>query len=168
MTGKELERYVGMFKESVWATALCCVRNVSDADDVTQDVFLALFTYTGSFAGDEHVKAWLLRCAINRSRDILRSHWYKFSEPLSAAEEIPAPESDGGNSLLPYIMKLGRKQRITLYMHYYEGYTVKEIAGMLGIKESAVKLRLVRGRKQLGELLSSERKGHENGLQEDI
>lgn len=168
MTEIELERYVRLFKESVWATALCCVKNVSDADDVTQDVFLALYTYTGSFAGDEHVKAWLLRCAINRSRDILRSHWYKFSEPLSAVEDVAAPDSNDGNSLLPEIMKLGKKLRVTLYMHYYEGYSIKEIAGILGIKESAVKLRLVRGRKQLGEILSEERNGNENGLQEDI
>ena len=74
MTAAELERYVELYKQSVCATAMCIVKNISDADDVTQDVFFRLYTYEGSFVNDEHVKAWLLRCTVNRSRDILRWH----------------------------------------------------------------------------------------------
>lgn len=155
MTANELERYVRLYKQSVCATAMCIVKNISDADDVTQDVFLRLYTYEGSFAGDEHVRAWLLRCTVNRSRDILRSHWYKFSRPLSSAENVP--HTDKTDDMLPLIMKLSRKSRFTMYLHYYEGYTVSEIAEMSGLSESAVKSRLARGREQLKKLLSNER-----------
>lgn len=155
MTAQELEYYVRLYKQSVCATAMCIVRNISDADDVTQDVFLRLYTYKGSFDSDEHVKAWLLKCTVNRSRDIVRSHWYKFSLPLSAAENLP--HTDKTDDMLPVVMKLSRKCRSAMYLHYYEGYSVSEIAKMTGMTESAVKSRLMRGREQLKKLLGEER-----------
>lgn len=155
MTAQELEYYVRLYKQSVCATAMCIVKNISDADDVTQDVFLRLYTYDGSFESDEHVKAWLLRCTINRSRDTVRSHWYKFSQPLSAAENVTYTEKT--DDMLPLVMKLGRKCRYTMYLHYYEGYSVSEIAKMSGLSESAVKSRLLRGREQLKKMLGNER-----------
>ncbi len=155
MTANELERYVDLYKQSVCATAMCIVKNISDADDVTQEVFLRLYTYEGNFASDEHVKAWLLRCTVNRSRDILRSHWYKFSQPLSAAEKIS--HTDRTDDMLPLVMKLSRKSRFAMYLHYYEGYSVSEIAAMSGLSESAIKSRLARGREQLRRLLNNER-----------
>jgi len=155
MTEQELEYYVRLYKQNVCATAMCIVKNISDADDVTQDVFLRLYTYDGSFESDEHVKAWLLRCTVNRSLDTVRSHWYRFSQPLSAAEN--ASYTDRTDDTLPLVMKLGRKYRFAMYLHYYEGYSVGEIAKMSGLTESAIKSRLQRGREQLKKMLGNER-----------
>ena len=68
MTDNDFDRYVGMYRSSVTRAALCILRDAEEAEDIAQEVFLRLYTYEGSFAGDEHVKAWLLRCTVNRSR----------------------------------------------------------------------------------------------------
>lgn len=157
MTDTEFERCIRRFRGSVCAAALCYLKNPADADDIVQDTFLKLYLYKGSFNDDEHIRAWLLRCAINGCKNLLRSHWYRFSEPLSGIESLEAPHTGGTGSLLPLIMKLGRNNRVTLYMYYYEDYSTAEIARILGIEPSAVTSRLERGRKQLKKLLAEER-----------
>lgn len=161
MTDEELKRFIGLFGASVYKTALCCVKDRYDADDIMQDVFLKLYTYNGSFDSDEHVKSWLLKCTVNAGRDILRSYWRKNSVPLDSLADSPAPENKDGDSILPLILKLGRKNRTVLYMFYYEGYATEEIASVLGISRTAVTSRLNRGRKQLAELLQKERSEHD-------
>lgn len=170
MTESELERYVAMYRPSVISTAVCCLGSPSDADDVVQDVFLKLYTYAGSFESDEHVKAWLLRCTINRCRDVMKSFARRFTVPLSDAADITYCDSKdtGEGDLLPLIMKLNKKVRITLYMHYYEGYSTAELAKIFGISESSVRSRLMRGRNIMKKLLTEERNESENGLQEDF
>jgi len=159
MTESELEKAVRDHYPSVYGVALCSCKNPDDAYDIAQDVFLKLFMCGICFESDEHLKAWLLRCAVNRSRDLLRSHWHRYSQPLETAEEKTAdPFGKGGRgSLLPILMKVSRKCRSVLYLHYYEGYPVSEIAVMLGASESAVRARLTRGKEQLRKLLESER-----------
>ena len=156
VNSNDLERYIKLYRKSVLGVALCYVRNTSDAEDIAQDVFIKLYTYEGSFESDEHVKAWLLRCAINHSKDLLRSFWYRSSAPLEAAEgKLHYDTSEGG---LPEAMsKLSPKMRIVLNLHYYEGYSAKEIAQIMHTTESSVLHRLSRGRKQLKDILINER-----------
>lgn len=157
MTGEELESCIIKYRKTVWSAALCYVRNPVDADDVTQDVFLKLFTYSGNFESEEHIKAWLIRCAINRSKNLIKSHWYKFSEPLEAASDKPCCSTENEEYELPFLfMKLSPKNRAAMYLHYQEGYSIAETAGLLNISESAVGLRLMRGRKQLEKALNKE------------
>ncbi len=158
MTPSELEKYMLMYYRSVYRTALINLKNPSDADDVAQEVFLGLYTYSGSFNSDEHVRAWLLRCAINRSRNILRSYWHRNSLPLTEAEE-KVHYDDKDSSAAPDIplMKLPEKYRTALYLHYYEGYSAEQIAKITGSSRSAVLSRLMRGRKQLAKFITDER-----------
>ena len=164
----EFERYIKLYRKSVLGTALCYVRNTSDAEDITQEAFFKLYTYKGSFENDEHVKAWLLRCAINLSKDLLRSFWYRCTDPLeSIGEKVHYDTSEGGG--LPEIMnKLNPKTRLVLSLHYYEGYSAKEIAQIMHTTESAVLHRLSRGRKQLKDILINERNEVKDGLQESL
>ena len=158
MTDNELEIYMRKFYTSVYSAALCHCKNPSDADDVAQDVFLDLYMYSGSFSGDEHIKAWLLRCAINKSIDLTRSHWYRFSLPLESADNKTQCVSDNSSSeLLKTILKLNRKIAEAMYLHYFEEYTISETAKILAISEAAVRSRLFRGRIRLKKLLDSER-----------
>lgn len=158
MTENELERYVRKYYKSVCTAAFCYLKNTSDADDVAQEVFLKLYTSGNSFESEEHIKAWLLRCAVNKSADLLRSHWYRYSLPLESAmnKEYRDSYSEDDDMLLKMLGKLKPKIRIALYMHYYEGYSVEELAKILGISASSVRSRLMRGRKQLRELLTDE------------
>ena len=165
VTDNELEYYIRNFRKSVYNAALCYVRNPSDAEDITQDTFLKLYTYDKSFNDDEHVKAWLLRCAVNKCKNHLRSHWYRFSSPLESADELTYNDRSGyDDEMLKIMKKLSRNNRIALYMYYYEGYTIDEIGRILDVSPDTVSSRLHRGRQQLKKLLSEERNGLFNEL----
>ncbi len=151
----ELTRIVEKFSGIVFRVAYCHVNNHQDADDITQDVFLALMTCRREFADDEHIKAWLIRVTVNRSINLLRSCRRRLSVPLDNAEEIPFLPKEKF-TLLPQLMKLKPKYRVVLYMFYYEDYTVSRIAAVLGEKSTTVTTRLSRGRDQLKELLIKE------------
>ena len=148
MDEQELTRLVEKFSGTVYRAAYCCLRNSADADDITQDTFLALYTSGVEFTGDEHIKAWLLRVALNRCRNVLRSLRYRTTVPLEEVGELSA-QPERHDSLLPVIMKLKPKHRIVLYMFYYEDMPAAEIAQALGISENTVYKRLERGRNLL-------------------
>ena len=70
--------------------------------------------------------------------------------------ELPAPES-GGEDLLALLLDLPEKFKTSIYLYYYEGYAVGEIARAMGQSEGTVKSWLHRGRKLLKRLLEEER-----------
>ena len=155
MDEQELTRLVEKFSGTIYRAAFCCLRNSADADDVTQDAFLALYTSDVDFTGDEHIKAWLIRVAVNRCRNLLRSFRRRVAVPLDEAGDIPA-DPERHDSLLPVVMKLKPKYRVALYMFYYEDMPVKQIADILGEKPTTVTTRLARARQQLKQLLEKE------------
>ena len=155
ITAQEFEYYVSTFSGAVFRTAMCYTKNKADADDIMQEVFLKLYTADTYFENDTHAKAWLIKVTANMCRNMLKNPWKKLIQPIEAAENMPA-ESERKSGLVDIIMKMKSKNRIVLYMHYFEGYTTREVAEILGIKENAVTSQLYRGRKQLKDLLLKE------------
>lgn len=154
MTEGEFMRLVGLYRETVFRAAYCCLKSYAEAEDITQEVFLSLYTYSGDFNDDSHIKAWLLRVTINKCRNLLKSCFKRLSVPLDeAADKAVYPEESG---IIHLVMSLKPKLRTPLYMYYYEEYSVKEIAALLGEKETTITTRLSRGRKKLKELLIKE------------
>lgn len=166
MNRTELENYVRRYRRSVYGAALCCVKNPADAEDISQEVFLKLYTCDIRFESDEHIKAWLIRCALNLGKSLLRSSWHRNSVPLGeAAEEYCCDRYSDGDGMLRVMQKLPKNNRIALYMHYYEGYTPDEIADILAVSPNTVYSRLHRGRAQLKRLLTAERNDLDDELQ---
>ena len=155
MTDNDFDRYVGMYRSSVTRAALCILRDAEEAEDIAQEVFLRLYTYTGYFDGDEHVRAWLLRCASNLSIDALRSSRRRNTVSLSEIGEKAAPDS-GDDTVMPAVLTLPPKLRIAIYLRYYEGYSVQQTAAILKISQSAVKQRLKSGREKLKAMIKGE------------
>ncbi len=75
--------------------------------------------------------------------------------PLENAAPVPAPEPMDG-SLLAAVEALPPDYRLMIYLYYYEGYTAKEIAKLLGVPAATVYTRLARGRERLRRELESE------------
>ncbi len=74
---------------------------------------------------------------------------------LNAAAAVPAPEVPD-NSVLEAVQSLPCKYREAIYFYYYEGYDIKEIAGLLDISESAATARIDRGRKKLRKIMGGD------------
>ena len=74
---QSLEELIEAYQKSLYAAAFNICRNTDDANDVVQDTFIQYYTTKKQFQDEEHLKAWLLRVAINRAKDISRSFWKK-------------------------------------------------------------------------------------------
>ena len=124
----------------------------ADAEDAVQDVFFKYMDKKPVFSDEEHAKAWLIRVASNHCKDMLRSRKTRSSLSLEEIEdyEIEPEQSE----ILSHVFALPVKYREVIVLHYLEGYGIKEIAAALTIGESAVKMRLTRGRELLKKELS--------------
>jgi len=142
------------FKNTVYSVVFNYVRNAEDAADLQQDVFVKLLGSDVEYESEEHIKAWLIRVAINLCKNHLRSQ-SRFSDvPLS--EEIPAEVKDESGDLFAMVLTLPEKYRIPLHLFYYEEYSVRQIATAMELPEATVKIRLKRGREKLGKSLRKE------------
>lgn len=146
-------RYVRQFRDMVFRVAYSYIKNAADAEDIMQEVFLKLYRSNETFEKDENVKSWLIRVTINASKDYLKSAWMS---KRTALEDNYAIHPIKDSELAEAMNSLKSKYRIVIYLHYYEGYAVKEIAGLLGISESNVKTRLKRGRDMLKNIIKDE------------
>ena len=126
------------FTDTVYRVALHNTANFSDAEDVTQEVFVKLLETNKAFRDSEHLKAWLIRVTINLCRDKTK----KSSRETLVENVFPNKPNEDKSEVL-------EKYRNAIYLHYYEGYTAKEIGKILDAKESTVLSWLSRGRDAL-------------------
>ena len=129
------EQALEYYGDMVVRTAFGLVKNMADAEDMAQDVFLTLVQRQPAFESPEHQKAWLLRATINRCKSHFRSAWQRRTEGLD--ETLPAftPEESG---VLEAVAALPMKYRQVVYLHYIEGYSTAEIARLLDRSQNTV------------------------------
>lgn len=140
------EKY-GMFRNTVFSVIFNYLKNTDDASDIMQEVFIRLYDTDTEFQSDEHMKAWLIRVAANLSKNFLRDNRRRQTEVLT--EDIPYFDQSVDSDLLQMVLALPEKYRIPIHLHYYEGYQVSEIAQILEMPVSTVKVQLMRGREKL-------------------
>jgi len=131
---------------AVYQLAMVYLGRPADAEDVTQEVFLKLLYKAPPFADGEHEKRWLLRVTANLCRDQLKGFWLRHTVTLD--ESCPM-RSEEDRALLETILALPETYKGPIHLHYYEGYSVAEVAEILKLSQSAVKMRLKRGRELL-------------------
>ena len=116
------------YGDRVFSAAFSICRSREDADDTVQDTFLKYHTQNADYADESHLKAWLLRVAINRARDITGAFWRRNRvswEDNMNELEFEQPED---RSLFEAVMQLPEKYRIVIHLHYYEEYSIEEIS----------------------------------------
>lgn len=133
------------YTDTVYRVAVHNTRCKSAAEDVTQEVFVKLLESSKKFKDGEHLKAWLIRVTINECRTLMR----KYSRETEQSAEIADCAVYDGDSVLEAVKALPENYRNAIYLHYYEGYTAKEIGKILDAKENTVLSWLSRGRAAL-------------------
>lgn len=140
---RKYDRYGSM----IFKIAMTYLGNTADAEDVMQEVFMRLLYKSPEFNDSEHEKRWLIRTAGNVCKDILKSFDRKLSVDIEDVSRYLSVPFEYSNAELLYSLK--SEYRIVLYLRYYDNYSVEEIADILSISVSAVKMRLKRGRDKL-------------------
>lgn len=144
------------YKDNIFSIAFNVCKNAADADDIVQETLIQYHTSNKQFDSEQHIRAWLIRVAINKAKNINMSFWRRISVPLEDYIDVLAFETPEAKGLFEEVMKLPEKYRIVIHLFYYEDYTIKEIAGILKMSENNVKVRLTRGRKLLKKELQEE------------
>ena len=151
MSEEQRTRAVKRWGDMVWRLALARTANVADAEDVFQEVFLRYFRHEDRFDSDEHRKAWLIRCTVNRAKSLVASPWRRRTVPLETAEEVGV--EDDYREVYSVVLSLPAKYRTAIHLHYFEGLSVAEMAETLNVPEGTIKSQLSRGRALLREML---------------
>jgi RNA polymerase sigma-70 factor (ECF subfamily) len=147
---------MNMYKNNVYAAAFSICKNASDAEDVVQDTFLQYYMTHKNFDNEQHIRAWLLRVAINKAKNIQSSFWHRNGMPLDDFIETLSFETPETKELFEEVMKLPEKYRVVVHLFYFEDYSIKEIAKILRTTESNIKVRLSRGRVKLKDALKED------------
>ena len=159
-TDRELEMAIKEYRPTIFKIAYGYVKNVHDADDIAQDVFVKICRRDKPFESEENKKAWLIRVAVNQSKSLLTSVWKtrvtNISDETTEDEKASANLMGESSELYEYVKTLKPKYRTILYLYYYEEYSVKEIAEILKIRQTTVTTRLNRARGKLKETLLEE------------
>ena len=154
---QEAERLVNAYSDLILRLSYTYLRSTQDGEDICQTVLLKLLTEDRVFESPEHERAWVVRVAINACKDELRA-FRRRAVPLDAAAEAEAPEPPR-SEVLDAVMALPENYREAVYLFYYEGYSIDEIAALTGRSGAAVSAHLSRGRKKLKTMLEGENYG---------
>lgn len=156
-TQQEILELYEKYYEMVWRICLVRFGNSHDAYDAAQETFIRLMNYGKSFHDEEHEKAWLIRTAVNYCKDVLKSSRRKNEICLEAGEPIEAEAVAGEyTDVYEAMMDLPEKYRVVLYLYYYEGYSLKEIAELLKTNASTLRSRFAKAKELMKAYLEEE------------
>ena len=149
-TEKQYNKIVENYSDMIFRIAHQYLYNKYDAEDIVQEVFVKLLSRKVIFKDEEHVKSWLIRVTINQCLDYKKSLVKRSTVPIENME-IPFEHKEEG--ILEELQLLKEDERNILYLYYYEGYKIKEIAKILKQKQNTINSKLTRARKKLKEIM---------------
>jgi RNA polymerase sigma factor (sigma-70 family) len=149
------EQIVERYREPVFRVAYLVTRSTADAEEAAQDAFVKAYRALGRFRDDAPLRPWLMRIAVNESRNRVRSAGRREALGLRAAAERPPDDSDQSpeaallaaeerRDLLDAIERLRDDDRLALACRYFLGLSDREAAQVLGWRQGTFKSRLSR------------------------
>lgn len=167
-----LEQIYNQNKNLVYNLALQYVQNIEDAEEITQDVFLAIHSALGSFQEQSNIATWIYRITINKSLDFIKAKKRKkrfaflTSIFFAGSNEIehdlpnfnhPGVELENKEALAALFVKINLlpdSQKTALILNKIEGQSVSEIAVIMQLSTKAVESLIQRAKKNLAQKIS--------------
>ena len=144
------------YSDMVYRIALTRSGTIENAEDIFQEVFIKFSEKKPSFNNEEHEKAWFIRVTINLTKNMNKSAWNR--KVITLDEKITF-ENEEENNVFSVVSELPQNYKTVIYLSYYEGYKVKEIAEIMNKREGTIKTWLYRAREILKQKLEG---GFEN------
>lgn len=157
----DIEGVMRLYRARILRYAMFAVRDRDAAETITQDCFLKAYRARESFRGDCSLSTWLMQIAVNLVRDYARSKQFQFwkraqtsaIDVAEVTEFLPHPGGSAESGLLARehlkavwaaVDKLSKMQREVFLLRFVEEMELREIADLMGMKESTVKSHLYR------------------------
>lgn len=150
------EELIDKYNKNIYALAFNICKNKADAQDIVQDTFINYHVSDKEFESEEHIKAWLFRIAINKSKNITKSFWHKSRVTFEEYMNVIHFKDEKNKVLFEEVMNLPEKYRIVIHLFYYEDYSIEEISECLNLSKSNVGVRLNRARNMLKKKLKED------------
>lgn len=157
-----LEELMIDYGDEIVRLAFTYVKNIETAKDIVQNTFVKCYQHLDTFRGDAQIKTWLYRITINESKDMLKSWHFKMVKVKSFFKESASKQQSAEQEVMRIfeneqlkhdLWKLPPMYREIVYLHYFDGLSMQEIAELLEVSLNTAKTRLRRGKQQLAQVL---------------
>ena len=154
MTDERAEYLVEHYADLLLRIGKTWLGDMDDAKDICQTVLIKMLENPRAFPEEGQERAWVVRIAVNECKNWRKTAWFRRRVPLDESLQLMAedPEPEDG-SLLAQVQALPAMYREVIFLRYYEGYEVKEIAALLGRSPALVSTHLKRGKEKLRNML---------------
>lgn len=154
---KEMQRLMDTYGNDVLRTSYMYLRNLQNAEDAFQEVFIKVFNKLESFKGESSEKTWIIRITINVCKDMLRGSWFKrvlLTDKLKDKKIIIGIENriikiEENKILFEEVISLSQRFKEVIILYYYQDCNTTEISKILNVAEGTVRSRLHRAREIL-------------------
>jgi RNA polymerase sigma-70 factor (ECF subfamily) len=158
--GGDVEAFVALCERHrvrVWRVA-AAVAGEADAEDLAQEAILRAHRALASYAGEAPFAAWLCRIALNAARDHQRSAWRRrvlllgrapTATPDAEALDGAVAQREARRRVRRAVAALPAAQRDPIWLHYFEGFSLAEVARLEGTPEATVRSRVRAGLRRL-------------------
>jgi RNA polymerase sigma-70 factor (ECF subfamily) len=163
--GDAFRAIVDQHARNVFRLAYRMVGTEADADDVVQETFLRAYRQIGRFQSRSNLGTWLHRIAVNCSLDLLRRRPRRGEEPDVLDQEPasdraapPSPErlafgAEVQSRVATALAELSPAERAAFLLRHFEGHSIEEIGGLLGLRASATKHTVFRAVRKMRQAL---------------
>lgn len=138
----------------LYRIAKAILRRDEDCADAAQEAITRAFENLHTLKEEKYAKTWLIRILINECCRLEKRRQQE--QPMPEKWDVPVPEKESYSHLYQALQKLDAEFRVTLVLHYLEGFQIQEVSEMLKISPGTVKSRLHRAKKKLQILLAKE------------
>lgn len=144
------EQKYHMYAQMIKNISITYLKSNFDSEDAVQEVFLKYLNNYHKFINknEEYEKYWLVRVTINYCKNKIKSKKEAYLD-YEAIDSKEIKQTSSINDIYEKICNLSEKYKSVIILYYYEDMSVKQISKTLKISESAVKMRLKRGREEL-------------------
>lgn len=156
---QEVNHAIEQYSDMILRLCTVYLKNSADAEDIFQTVFLKYVLRTAAFESPEHEKAWLIRVTVNACKDHLKSFFHSRTVSLETLTDYAPEITREQYTVMEAVWALPKQYRDVIYLHFYEGYTAPEIAGILKRNPNTVYTHLKKGKELLRDALGGELDG---------
>lgn len=146
---QEVNRAIECYADTVKRICILHLKNVSDTEDIFQEVFLKYALSDIVFENEEHEKAWLIRVTFNQCKDLMKSFFRQKTVSLDSVIPPADRAEEDHSDVLEAVLQLPQKYRNVVYLHYFEGYSAVEISKMLNRNVNTIYTLLSRAKEKL-------------------
>lgn len=158
-TEAEVNSAIDRYSDMVLRLCMVNLKNSTDAEDIFQNVFLKYALSSIQFESEEHEKAWFIRVTVNACKDLLKSFFHSRTVTMEDLSGYAPEVGQEQYAVMEAVWSLPKQYREVIYLHYYEGYTAPEIAGILHRNTNTIYTHLNRGKELLKEALGGAMNG---------